>query len=46
MSVRVPVTISKVFAKAVQEDFVLIRKNLHRLSQIQKINLLVLREIL
>ena len=35
MSVHVPVSIPKIFAKSVQEDFVLIGIGLHRFSQIQ-----------
>ena len=46
MSVRIPVSIPNVLAESVQEDFVLIGKKLHRFSQVQKINLLALREIL
>ena len=46
MTRRIPVSIPKVLAESVQEDFVLIGKKLHRFSQVQKINLLALREIL
>ena len=46
MTRRIPVSIPKVLAESVQEDFVLIGIDLHRLSQVQKINLLALREIL
>jgi len=46
MSVSILMSLPNVLTKSVQEDFVLIGIDLHRLSQIQKINMLALREIL